>query len=263
VAGYRAKKRLGQNFLHSKEIITRIVSLVDPRPGELVIEIGSGRGALTVPLAESGARVLAVEYDNDLVGYLSKLTRPFENVSVIHADFLNFEPPGEQFTLVGNIPYNITSPVLDWCFRFHEKIDSVYLMVQRELARRITAQPATKSWSPLSIMTQLFFESLYEFDVPPDSFRPPPKVTSAVVRLVRHPSAPSADLARLGTVVRASFGHRRKLLVNNLSPELAASPEQLRSILKRMSLPEKVRAEELTLDQFLSLTEQLRRDNIV
>src|SRR5512138_4014222 len=122
---YHAKKRLGQNFLTSEKIIHRIIELVAPSPGQTIIEVGSGRGALTLPLAESGASLWAVEFDRDLIDHLDRLLIDYKNVTVLPRDFLAFDPEQyklERFTIVGNLPYNITSPVIDWCIRYHNRI---------------------------------------------------------------------------------------------------------------------------------------------
>ena len=123
MGGYRAKKRLGQNFLKSQSVIDQMVELIDPRPGQRIIEIGPGRGALTATLAASGADITAVEFDRDLIGYLSKLVGSCDNVEILNEDFLTYQPAYDGFKLVGNIPYNITSPVVDWAVNYRTRID--------------------------------------------------------------------------------------------------------------------------------------------
>jgi 16S rRNA (adenine1518-N6/adenine1519-N6)-dimethyltransferase len=265
MSGYHAKKRLGQNFLISQSIIDRIVGLVVPGPGRPVIEIGPGRGALTVPLAKSGAEIWAVEFDRDLVGYLSKLLASHLNARVINADFLGFEPdPNQlpQFCLVGNLPFNITSPVIDWCVRYHKRITTAVLMVQDELAARLAGSPGSKDWSPLSIFTQLHFEVQRRFTVPPSSFQPAPKVTSAVITL-----APRTSVVHLPegfeTVVRTAFKHRRKQLVNNLVPGLVPDAAAARDLMAEVSLDPTTRAEQVTIEQFLELTRRLNSRKLV
>ncbi len=266
MAGYHAKKRLGQNFLKSPEVIQRIVDEVDPSPGRLVIEIGPGRGALTHPLAESGVELLAVEFDRDLVGYLEKLVRKFDNATILHADFLTFEPDAVRypvFTLLGNLPYNITSPVMDWCDRYHGRIESAVFMVQEELALRLAGSPGSKNWSPLSVMTQMLFDVDFRFRVSGKAFRPPPKVTSAVVRLT--PRATILDTATdaVRQVVKVSFKQRRKLLINNLVPEVIPTVAQACEILNDLGLDRSCRAEQVTIEQFLALTNGLLRLKLV
>jgi 16S rRNA (adenine1518-N6/adenine1519-N6)-dimethyltransferase len=254
--GYHAKKRLGQNFLISQSIISRIVELVAPRPGERVVEIGPGRGALTVPLAKSGAEVWAIEFDRDLVGYLSRLLASHADAHIVNADFLTFEPDPSllpHFILVGNLPFNITSPVIDWCVRHHDRFTMAVLMVQDELAARLAGSPGSKDWSPLSIFTQLYFEVQRRFAVPPNSFEPAPKVTSAVISLT--PRATVVQLpAEFEAVVRAAFKHRRKQLVNNLVPEVVLDAAQARDLMAKVPLDPNTRAEQVTIEQFLELT---------
>ena len=260
VPAYRAKKRLGQNFLRSKAIVDRVLGLVAPGKNDTVVEIGPGRGALTVPLAESGAAVWAVEFDRDLMLYLSALLASYPNVRLINGDFLDFDPTAEKldrFKLVGNLPYNITSPVLDWCVRYRERVECVVLMVQRELGARIAGSPGSKDWSPLSIFIQSVFRVEKCFDVAPSHFTPAPKVTSTVLRLTPYPEPLVPDSALFEKVVRASFQHRRKLLVNNLVPEIIPDGITAAEVLCAVGLGGKTRAEEVTIEQFLRLTTEL------
>jgi 16S rRNA (adenine1518-N6/adenine1519-N6)-dimethyltransferase len=260
VPTYHAKKRLGQHFLISPEIVPKILGVIDPKPGQAILEIGPGRGALTVPLAQSGAQVIAVEFDRDIMHYLSKLLKSFDNVKVINQDFLTFNPRKvglEKFALVGNLPFNITSPVMDWVVKHRQMIDFACLMVQKEMAARLTASPKSKDWSPLSIFTQFHFEVNRCFDVSAEHFRPRPKVTSTVVKLTPKDAVPIKHPAQFEKVVRASFRRRRKLLVNNLVPEIIDTPQSAYEILHKLGWSEKCRAEELSIDQFLKLTERL------
>ena len=134
MGSYRAKKRLGQNFLKSQIIIDKLIEVVAPQPGERIIEIGPGRGALTMSLASSEALITAVEYDKDLISYLTKLLAGCDNVEIIQADFLKYQPSSTGFKLVGNIPYSITSPVIEWIVAHRDSITGGYLMVQKEMA---------------------------------------------------------------------------------------------------------------------------------
>ena len=258
--GYRAKKRLGQNFLKSKAIIDRVLDLAAPSENDTVVEIGPGRGALTVPLTESGAAVWAIEFDRDLMQYLDSLLANCPNVRLINSDFLDFDPIAEKlnrFKLVGNLPYNITSPVFDWCVRYRDCLVCAVLMVQRELGARIAGSPGSKDWSPLSIFIQSVFKVEKCFDVAPSHFTPAPKVTSTVLRLTPRPEPLVPVSALFEKVVRASFCHRRKLLVNNLVPEIIPDGLTAAEVLKNVGLGGKTRAEEVTIDQFLRLTTEL------
>ena len=169
MSAYHAKKRLGQNFLHSPEIVDRIVDLVDAGEGETLIEIGPGRGALTLALARTAANVIAVEFDRDLVGYLQKLLRAHDNVTIVNTDFLTFQPEAAPFKLVGNLPFNLTSPVIDWTIAHSRDVRSAVFMVQREMARRLAAESGGRDWSPLAVLSQLYFDINIEFDVSPNA----------------------------------------------------------------------------------------------
>ncbi|MDZ4723697.1 MAG: 16S rRNA (adenine(1518)-N(6)/adenine(1519)-N(6))-dimethyltransferase RsmA [candidate division Zixibacteria bacterium] len=256
---YHAKKRFGQNFLVASDVIDKIVQAIKPSPEQTIIEIGPGRGALTLPLAKSGATIIGVEFDRDIISYVSELLSVYPRVHIINHDFLTFQPDiaaHSRFTVVGNIPYNITSPVIDWLFRYRHQIVNVVLMVQDELARRIAASPGSKDWSPLSIMTQLYFEVTYLFSVPPSSFSPAPKVTSAVIRL--SPRKTPIDVPKgFERVVRASFHQRRKLLSNNLSGTILPNAELSQQTIAAVGLTKKIRAEQISIEQFLALTNYL------
>ena len=260
MSSYHAKKRLGQNFLTSEKVIRHIVELVSPSADQTIIEVGSGRGALTLSLAESGAALWAIEFDRDLIDYLDRLLMDYKNVTVLGRDFLAFDPGQyklDRFTLVGNLPYNITSPVIDWCVRYHDRISSAYFMMQREVANRLTAAPGTHDWSPISIVAQLHFDLTYCFEVPPYAFTPIPEVVSAFVQLTPIAVRSDVDMSELDKVVRTSFQQRRKQLVNNLVPSLIPDTESARRVLQYLGFRETVRAEELSIDQFCRLTNHL------
>jgi 16S rRNA (adenine1518-N6/adenine1519-N6)-dimethyltransferase len=260
--GYRPKKRLGQNFLRSQAIVGKLVRLIDPRAGERIIEIGPGRGALTVALASSGASVTAVEFDRDLIGRLTKLAEQYSNLEILNQDFLNYEPSPGQFKLVGNIPFNITSPVIDWAVRHRLSITRAYLMVQKELAERVASLPGSRNWSPMAIMTQLHYAINICFDVAASNFRPPPKVVSTVIELAPVEGQPIAHYDFFERLVRASFGHRRKTLINNLVPAFIKDKQAVGGAIASLDLSERVRAEELSTAQFLELTKLLAPFNI-
>ncbi|RME27971.1 MAG: ribosomal RNA small subunit methyltransferase A, partial [Candidatus Zixiibacteriota bacterium] len=237
----------------------RLVDCIAPAQGDVIVEIGPGQGMLTRALLTSGARVYAVEFDRDMVTILRKTFADTDRLTILPLDFLTFQPQDyslERFKLVGNIPYNITSPVIDWLLRYRERIVMAVLMVQKELAMRIAGQPGSKDWSPLSIFTQLHFVVERCFDVSPKSFRPPPRVDSAVIRL--EPRAESAAIPpNFAACVRAAFRHRRKQLVNNLTPDFFSSRAEAVALLHQLGWAEKIRAEQLTIQQFLTLSRHL------
>jgi 16S rRNA (adenine1518-N6/adenine1519-N6)-dimethyltransferase len=263
---YHAKKRLGQNFLISDKFIQRIVDRISAKGNQTIVEIGAGQGALTIPLAETGAKIWAIEFDRDLIRYLEDSLDKFENVKILNMDFLAFHPELyelDNFLLVGNLPYNITSPVIDWCIRYHDRIQSAWFMVQKELAQRLVAEPKTKDWSPLSIIAQLHFNLTYCFDVPPQVFDPQPEVYSGFLRLEPIPVRKDVDLIGLDKVIRTAFQQRRKQLVNNLVPDLISDAKSAKELFVSLNIPEKARAEELSIDQFVALANILipRREN--
>ena len=237
--------------------------MIPDSSGLPVLEIGPGLGALTVPIAESGRSLVAVEFDRDLITALEKKLSQFPHATLIQHDFLTYEPEAARFVLIGNIPYNLTSPVIDWCVRHVARMERVILMVQRELAERLAAEPGNKAWSPLSIFSQLHFRIEHRFDVPPSAFRPKPAVTSSVITLDPAAPTPIPDYDLFHKVVTTAFTQRRKLLVNNLSPSLVEQPENLRAILEEMDLKPTARAEELSIRQFLALTKHLVARNLV
>ncbi len=262
MSGYRAKKRLGQNFLKSQSVIDQMIELIDPGPGERIIEIGPGRGALTAALAASGANITAVEFDRDLIGYLTKLVGHYDNVEILNEDFLAYKPTFDGFKLVGNIPYNITSPVVDWAVSHTDRIDRGYLMIQKEMAQRLASSPGSKDWSPIAILTQLHFDIATRFDVSPKHFQPPPSVVSTVIELIAKPTVEIADYDKFAELVRAAFSQRRKTLVNNLVPHLTEDRQMITGVIESLGLADRIRAEEISTAQFLELTELLVSRNL-
>jgi len=262
VASHKPQKRFGQHFLSDQRVLDRIVQTINPSESLVIIEIGPGEGVLTLPLAKAGSQVVAVEFDRDLIQPLEKKLSAYPKVQIVRQDFLEFvpDPMLGRFALVGNIPYNITSPIIEWCTRYVDRVTRVVLMMQREMARRICGKPGTKDWAPISIITQLYFDVTYEFEVPPTAFTPPPEVYSAVITLRPRASRPVIDMAPFEKLVRASFEHRRKLLLNNLVPELIATPADHSKYLEQIGARPDCRAEQVTIDQFIALGKMLVRD---
>lgn len=259
MSSVHAKKRFGQHFLISDKIITGIVNLIEPDNDIPIIEIGPGRGALTVPLSQKKAAVLAVEYERSAYRHLEK-TISGSKVTLINKDFLALTDDDirfKQYKLVGNLPYNITSPVIDWAVRHHGEILMAVFMLQKEVALRLTSSSGSRHWSPMAIMTQLYYKVEYCFDVSPRNFEPPPKVNSAVVKLTPKKKVPVRHYREFEKVVRSSFRQRRKLLVNNLVPEIIVDSITARDLVKQTGLKENVRAEEVPTDKFLELTERI------
>lgn len=254
---YHAKKRFGQNFLKSEKIIHKIIDTINPQKTETIIEIGPGRGALTLLLAKSGAKIIGVEFDRDVLGYLKKLLSEYDNVQIINEDFLEYQPDLEKFKLIGNIPYNITSPIIDWMINNQSNIETSYLMMQKEMALRLSSKPDSKNWAPLSIMAQLYFDINLEFDIGPKNFQPAPKVMSSLVSFNTKEAIEIPNKEAFEKLVKQSFAQRRKLLINNLVPEITDDTDLLKKILTELEIDLKIRAEQISTELFLKLTQKM------
>jgi 16S rRNA (adenine1518-N6/adenine1519-N6)-dimethyltransferase len=221
---HRPRKRFGQHFLHDPAVIGRIVDAIAPVAGARLVEIGPGEGALTFPLLARGARLTVIELDRDLAAELAARPEAGDTLAVVQADALKIPlaelaAAGERLRLVGNLPYNVSTPLL---FRFIAQagvIKDMHFMLQREVVERMAAPPGSKTYGRLSVMLAAACRVEALFDIGPGAFRPPPRVWSSVVRLVpwREPPFPLPDPARFSEVVRRAFGQRRKTLRNALS----------------------------------------------
>ena len=230
----RPRKRFGQNFLRDKQIIHRILEAVAPRKEDHIVEIGPGDGALTRGLAAAG-RLDCIELDRDLARQLALEFRGRENVRVHCADVLRFDlaglaPAGRGLRVVGNLPYNISTPVLFHLLKTSHRFTDMTFMLQREVVDRMTATPGSRDYGRMSVMLAYYCSSDKLFAVPPEAFRPQPRVVSTVVRLWPHhpPPLPAADEAGLAALVRAAFSQRRKTLRNCLGQ--FTGPELLRAL---------------------------------
>ncbi|MCF0253012.1 MAG: 16S rRNA (adenine(1518)-N(6)/adenine(1519)-N(6))-dimethyltransferase RsmA [Duodenibacillus sp.] len=225
--GHRARKRFGQNFLHDEHWIQRIADAVRAAPGERIVEIGPGQAALTRKLVAAAGRVTAVEIDRDLAAWLRTQFAGGE-LELIEADALKLDfgavAPGEPLRIVGNLPYNISSPLLFHLMQAAGRVVDQHFMLQREVVERMAAAPGSKTYGRLSVMLQWRYRIAKLFDVPPGAFTPAPKVVSSVVRMVPLPEAdvPAVDSAVFGAVVQEAFGQRRKTLRNALAGRLTA-----------------------------------------
>lgn len=213
----KTRKRFGQHFLHDPGVLKRIVEAVAPARGDFMVEIGPGEGALTRPLLERLERLTAIEIDRDLAARLARAF-PAERLNVVVADVLDFDfgalPAG--FRVVGNLPYNISTPVLFHLARHTERVRDLHFMLQKEVVERMVAAPSTPDYGRLSVMLQVRFAMRKLFAVAPGAFRPPPKVDSAVVRLVPLAQKLDCDEAAFEKIVREAFSARRKTLRNAL-----------------------------------------------
>ena len=217
--GHVARKRFGQNFLIDQGIIGAIVSAINPKPDDVVVEIGPGLGAITEPLMQRVEHLHVVEIDRDLIARLKRQYPP-ERMTIHEGDALAFDfaSIGRQQRLVGNLPYNISTPLLFHLADYAENVYDMHFMLQKEVVERMVAEPGDADFGRLSVMLQYRFWLEWLIDVPPESFDPAPKVDSAVVRLIPKPVAElhAKNLDKLAHVVQAAFSQRRKMLRNTL-----------------------------------------------
>ena len=249
------RKRFSQNFLVNLKAAKRIVDYLELKPDEKVLEIGPGKGVLTQFLLEKAKRVYGVEVDRSLFKYLVEEFKDKENLEVINQDILEFNlykivDKGERLKVIGNIPYQITTPIFEYLIQNREFIDFAILTVQKEVAKRICAKPGTPDWSPLSIGIQLFSNPEILFTLKPNSFFPAPKVDSAVIR-VKFLLKPKVEVEFLffADLVKAVFSQRRKTLLNSLSKSLDLNKDELQTILKDAEIDSQRRGETLNLKE--------------
>ena len=254
------KKQLGQHFLTDRAIIDRIVMAVNPQPGDLLVEIGPGQGAITFPLLRRHGALTVIEFDRDLITPLSESAHGLGDLTIVHKDVLKVDfgklAGDSRVRLVGNLPYNISTPILFHVLEHAEGIVDMHFMLQKEVVDRMGAGPGSKIYGRLSVMLQAVCTVEPLFDVPPTAFRPPPKVDSAVVRLVPRDPAKLGivDPALFERVVRDAFGQRRKTLRNALQAVCNAE-----SLVAAGIRPE-LRAEQLEVAEFIKLSNALARD---
>ncbi len=222
---HKARKRFGQNFLVDENIIERIVRAIGPRETDKLVEIGPGQGAITALLLGRCPSLTAVELDRDLIPMLEFKFREYPEFTIIEKDALKFDfgtlvDEGQQLRIVGNLPYNISTPLLFHLLSFRGKVQDMHFMLQKEVVDRLSAVPGEKAFGRLSVMVQYFCRVQGLFPVPPQSFRPAPKVESAIVRLVPHQELPhpAKDEKLLERIVAVAFQQRRKTLRNALKP---------------------------------------------
>jgi 16S rRNA (adenine1518-N6/adenine1519-N6)-dimethyltransferase len=254
MTAHPARKRFGQHFLHDRNVIERIVRTLDPKPDDRVVEIGPGLGALTRSLLPRLGRLEAVEFDRDLVEHLVNLPEGEDKLVVHSADALRFDfcalvSPPAKLRVIGNLPYNISTPLLFHLLDQLRCIQDMLFMLQKEVVDRLCAVPGNKNYGRLSVMVQWLCRVERIFNLGPGAFSPPPKVDSAVVRLVPH-SEPLAVGGReqFAALVREAFSQRRKTLRNNLKHLLSAEE------ITAAGVDPQARAETLTLEQFARLS---------
>lgn len=267
---HRPSKRFGQNFLTDKSIIKRIIESLNPQPGETIVEIGPGRGALTAPLIERGWRLVAIEFDRNLIPILVDAFGTKENFKLVQDDALISDicheiRPAVTARVVANLPYNIATAVLQRLIEQRGCLTELILMLQREVVDRIIAAPGSAERGYLSVFVEAYCETEKLFDVAPASFRPAPKVWSTVVRLTPRPKiAVEANQEKLlWQVVSAGFAQRRKTILNNLRSAPSPLQEQLKAhggasiVLCRAEVELRRRAETLALDDWTRIVRAL------
>ncbi len=255
---HKARKRFGQNFLHDQQVIDSIIQQIVPDKDHHLIEIGPGQGALTKQLAMSGARLDCIELDRDLAEHLTKLYRHSGNVTIHQQDVLKFDldqliTDDKPVRIIGNLPYNISTPVLFHLFEYSQKIRDMHFMLQLEVVRRISAEVGGKNYGRLSLMLQYFCTPEKLFDVSPQAFTPQPKVNSAIVRLTphRHPTVIAKDLNSLKLVVRTAFNQRRKTLKNSMKGLIS------KEALSTLDIDLRLRPEKLDLADYVNISDTL------
>lgn len=263
------QKKFGQNFLIDGHVLDKIIAAAEVTKEDCVVEIGPGIGTLTQYLSEAARNVIAIEIDKMLIPILQETLADYDNVTVIHQDVLKTDlwelvrehNEGRPVKVVANLPYYITTPIIMNLFESRLPVSSVTVMVQKEVAQRMQAGPGTKDYGALSLAVQYFAVPYIAANVPPNCFMPRPRVGSAVIRLTRHEKPPVevADEQAMFQIIRASFNQRRKTLVNSLhnSPQISKTKEEILRALEQMGLPQTVRGEALTLEQFAALTNLL------
>lgn len=264
------QKKFGQNFLIDTHVLDKIIQAAEITKEDFVLEIGPGIGTLTQYLCENAREVVAVEIDKMLIPILKDTLSDYDNVTVINQDILKFDLDtlvrernnGRPIKVVANLPYYITTPIIMDLFERHLPLVNVTVMVQKEVADRMQAQPGSKDYGALSLAVQYYAEPYIAANVPPNCFMPRPNVGSAVIKLTLHTKAPIkvVDEKLLFKMIRASFNQRRKTLVNGLnnSAELSFSKDLVQKALEANGISENIRGEALTLSQFAALTNTLK-----
>lgn len=258
--GHRARKRFGQNFLHDPQVIGRIVKAIAPKPNDVLVEIGPGLGALTEPVAEIAGHLTVVELDRDLAERLQQHPQLADKLTIYQADAMKFDftslvKDGQKMKVFGNLPYNISTPLLFHLFQYADLIENMHFMLQKEVVQRMTATHGSKAFGRLSVMTQYYCEAIPVVQVGPGAFKPAPKVDSAVVRLIPRAIASRAPVAAevLNRVCLEAFNQRRKTLRNCFSN--FATAEQL----EQLGLNPGLRPEQLSVDDFIHIAQWLQQ----
>ncbi len=267
---FNFQKKFGQNFLIDTHVLEKIIASAGVTQEDFVLEIGPGIGTMTQYLCESAREVVAVEIDQNLIPILQDTLGAYGNVTVINEDILKLDIAklarerngGNPIKVVANLPYYITTPIIMGLFESHVPIESITVMVQKEVADRMQVGPGTKDYGALSLAVQYYAKPEIVANVPPNCFMPRPNVGSAVIRLTRHDTVPVdvEDEKLMFAIIRASFNQRRKTLANGLSnaPGIRLSKEEIQESITELGVPVTIRGEALTLQQFAELSNIIR-----
>jgi len=260
--GHKARKRFGQNFLNDPYVIDGIVSAINPRPGENLIEIGPGLGAITEPVGREVDKFTVIELDRDLAERLRNHPDLSSKLTIYEADAMKFDftqliKPDNKLRIFGNLPYNISTPLMFHLFKFHKDIHDMHFMLQKEVVNRLAAGPGSKTYGRLTVMAQYYCKVVPVLEVPPTAFIPPPKVDSAVIRLVPYEKIPhpATNLKWLDRVCRDGFNQRRKT-VRNCYKSLMDT-----ETLEHLGVNPSMRPENLTLEQFVNMANWLDKNH--
>lgn len=268
---FHFQRKFGQNFLIDPHVLDKIIEAAEITREDFVLEIGPGIGTMTQYLCEHARQVLAVEIDHNLIPILKETLASYTNVEVLHGDILRQDiraiaqkyNEGRPIKVVANLPYYITTPIIMGLFESHVPLVNITVMVQKEVAERMQAEPGTKVYGALSLAVQYYAKPYLAANVPPNCFMPRPKVGSAVIRLdcLEHTPVQVADEQLMFRLIRASFNQRRKTLQNGLanSPELLFTKEEVAQALENMGLSVTIRGEKLGLSEFAALADQLQK----
>lgn len=268
---FQFKKKFGQNFLIDPHVLDKIIEAAEITKEDFVLEIGPGIGTMTQYLCEHARQVLAVEIDTNLIPILQETLAPYENAEVRQGDILKQDiraiaeeyNEGKPIKVVANLPYYITTPIIMGLFESHVPLANVTVMVQKEVAERMQAEPGTKTYGALSLAVQYYAKPYLAANVPPNCFMPRPNVGSAVIRLdcLERTPVEVEDERLMFRLIRASFNQRRKTLQNGIanSPELSFSKEEVAAALEKLGLPVTIRGEKLGLSEFAALANELQR----
>ena len=257
--GHRPRKRFGQHFLHDANVIERLVGVIAPRPGDHLVEIGPGEGVLTQPVIEKAGALTVIELDRDLAAILAERLGCPEGLDIVQADVLKVDlaalAAGRALRIIGNLPYNISTPIMFQLFESRAEIVDMHFMLQKEVVDRMVAAPGSRQYGRLSVMAAFHCDMTRLFKVPPGAFRPPPKVDSAIVRLVpkRLSGEDRALLPDFAEVTRRAFGQRRKTLRNSLKGLIDDVQFEAAGI------DPGARAETLSVDQFRKLAGEVEK----